>query len=180
MRLLLATLALAGALFAAPPPASAQPDQAFPQRVGAMSASDVVNAKRCAPPFGCKRERQRQEKDRRPGVSQVMLALVDDIALEVGVPERIARALVKVESGFNPQARNGSALGLTQIQCRTARGLGFSGPCAALFDPAVNLRFGLRHAALALRRGSIGFHQAGLAARRVRQDYVRKINAARI
>jgi hypothetical protein len=46
MRAFLAALALACVMnFAAPAPA---------QRLAFMSASDVVNAKRCAPPFGCK------------------------------------------------------------------------------------------------------------------------------
>jgi Skp family chaperone for outer membrane proteins len=46
MRTFVAALALACVMsFAAPAPA---------QRLAFMSASDVVNAKRCAPPFGCK------------------------------------------------------------------------------------------------------------------------------
>jgi Skp family chaperone for outer membrane proteins len=46
MRAFLAALALACAMsFVASAPA---------QRLAFMSASDVVNAKRCAPPFGCK------------------------------------------------------------------------------------------------------------------------------
>jgi hypothetical protein len=46
MRAFLAALALACVLnVTAPAPA---------QRLAFMSASDVVNAKRCAPPFGCK------------------------------------------------------------------------------------------------------------------------------
>jgi soluble lytic murein transglycosylase-like protein len=96
-----------------------------------------------------------------------------------GISVAVAQALVRVESGGNPRARDAfGSLGLTQIKCATARGLGFVGDCAALFDPAINLKWGLRHARLALDRGSIGFHQTGLHARGVTAGYVRKINAA--
>jgi soluble lytic murein transglycosylase-like protein len=154
-------------------PAWAQPEA----RMALMSAADVLNARRCAPPFGCRRE-QRKAPGRAAAAKQALLALIDAAAMQAGVPRATARALIQVESGFNPRARNGSCLGLTQIKCRTARGLGFAGPCAALLDPATNLRFGLRHAALALRRGSIGFHESGLHARHVSRAYVARISAA--
>lgn len=56
MRLLLAVLALAGSLLHVVP-AQAQTDD----RYAMMSAGDVVKAKRCAPPFGCKRQRPPQK-----------------------------------------------------------------------------------------------------------------------
>lgn len=161
MRWLFAALALAGALHVVCSPASAQ----------GASARDVAHATRCPTPFSCA-----------PGAQRSMRAelrdLIETAARNARVPLRVAVAVVKVESGFDPAARNGSSLGLTQIKCRTARGLGFRGACAELFDPATNLEWGLHHLQLALARGSVGYHQAGLHARRVSPAYVRKINAA--
>lgn len=115
---------------------------------------------------------------RAPPVHHDVRSIITDAALAEGVPLRTALAVAKVESGFNPRAHNAGALGLFQIKCRTARGLGFTGPCSALFDPRVNARWGVKHVALALRRGSVGFHQTGLHARGVTRAYVSKINAA--
>jgi hypothetical protein len=39
-------------------PASAMADDRFPIQLAIMSASDVTRAKRCAPPFGCRRDRR--------------------------------------------------------------------------------------------------------------------------
>lgn len=168
--MLFAALALACAISAA----QAQPDGALAQ--AGTTASDVIRAKRCAPPFGCKRVPAKARQPHRD--VNAYLALIDAEAARQGVPAATARALVRVESNFNAHASNAGALGLTQIKCATARGLGFTGSCAALFDPATNLRFGLRHAALALKRGSIGFHQTGLHARGVTRSYVARITAA--
>jgi soluble lytic murein transglycosylase-like protein len=102
-------------------------------------------------------------------------AIIVEAALTEGVDPRVALAVARVESGMNPRARGARGeYGL----CQTARGLGFAGACGALLDPRVNARWGVRHLALALRRGSIGFHQAGLGAVRFSAGYVRKVNAA--
>ena len=72
--------------------------------------------------------------------------LATEIAASEHVPARTALALVQVESRFNPLARSSAgAIGLTQIKCPTARGIGYSGSCAGLFDPRTNLIFGLRY-----------------------------------
>jgi hypothetical protein len=58
--LALLSVTIPAAAHRAPPaagPASALPDDRFPVQLALMSASDVVRAKRCAPPFGCRRER---------------------------------------------------------------------------------------------------------------------------
>jgi hypothetical protein len=108
-----------------------------------------------------------------------MLAMIDAAAAAEGILSDLARALVRVESNFDPQTVGADGeIGLTQIKPQTARGLGFPGSSRALFDPAINLKWGLRHAHLALKRGSIGFHQAGLHARHVSRAYVTRIYAA--
>lgn len=166
-RRFLAALALAGVVLSCAPASAdvrSYPDDRARVAYGGGMARDVAEAIRRAKARG--------------GFRAEIVALIDQVAAAQGVPAAIARALVRVESGGNPGARNGSSLGLTQIKCQTARGLGFAGSCAALFDPATNLKFGLRHAALALKRGSIGFHQAGLHAHRVSPAYVARISRA--
>lgn len=172
MRNVFAALALAGVVLSCAPASGAAgylDDRA--QITQGASARDVTRAKRCAPPFGCAKKRRAS--------SAAMLAMIDVAATHEGILADLARALVAVESGGNPalRGRHGE-IGLTQIKCQTARGLGFAGPCAALFDPAVNLKWGLKHAHLAVRRGSIGFHQSGLHARHVSRRYVARIHAA--
>lgn len=62
-----------------------------------------------------------------------------------GVPVWLADAVVRIESRYNPNARNGVHMGLTQINHRTARSLGFSGAPSALLEPDTNLRYGLKY-----------------------------------
>ena len=70
--------------------------------------------------------------------------LVSRHARENGVPERLASAVVRIESNFNPGARGGSALGLMQIKVETARSMGFSGSARGLMEPETNLHFGMK------------------------------------
>jgi soluble lytic murein transglycosylase-like protein len=72
-------------------------------------------------------------------------ALIAEQAARYGVREDLVRAVVQVESGFNPYARSPKgALGLMQLMPETARRYAVSNP----FDPAENVRGGvtyLRH-----------------------------------
>lgn len=74
-------------------------------------------------------------------------ALIEEQARAAGVPASFVHAVVKRESNYNPNAKGGSALGLMQIKPATARGLGYQGDAAGLFDPAVNLRYGVAYLA---------------------------------
>ena len=62
--------------------------------------------------------------------------------------------MVRVESHYNPRARGAGVYGLSQIKPATARGLGFSGPAEALFDPETNLRYGMRYLKGAWEQGN--------------------------
>jgi hypothetical protein len=83
-------------------------------------------------------------------------AMVDAAADSAGVPRAIAHAIVRQESNYRPGAYNAGAIGLGQILCGTARGVGFRGGCSELYDPATNLRWSMRYLRLALDRGGEG------------------------
>ncbi|MCJ2033305.1 lytic transglycosylase domain-containing protein [Methylobacterium sp. J-068] len=94
-------------------------------------------------------------------------ALIEEQAKANGVPSSFVHQVVKRESNYNPNAKGGSALGLMQIKHATARGLGYQGDAAGLFDPRVNLRYGIAYLAGAYRaaKGDIarayGFYNRG-------------------
>ena len=71
-----------------------------------------------------------------------------------GVPVALAHAVVRIESSYRPQV-TGSAgeVGLMQIKPATARGMGYRGSTKALYDPATNIKWGMRYLAGAMQRG---------------------------
>lgn len=82
-------------------------------------------------------------------------SLVRKVAKKHGVPEKIALAVVQVESNFNPKARGGAGeIGLMQIKPATARGMGYRGSAKGLYDPTTNLEWGMRYLAGAHKRAS--------------------------
>ncbi len=110
-------------------------------------------------------------------------AMVDAAALSAGVPVDIARAVIRHESDFNPRLRGGAGeWGLGQIKCQTARGVGFTGACHQLAEPATNLRYSMAYLRLALNRGGQGcagvaLYQRGLGGRAVCSPYGRAVMA---
>jgi soluble lytic murein transglycosylase-like protein len=103
-----------------------------------------------------------------------ILALVDRYAQAAGVPIALARAVVRIESNFNPRITGRAGeVGLMQIKHQTARGMGFTGTRAELYDPETNLRFGMLYLAQAARLaggetcGAVLRYQGGLGARRM-------------
>ncbi len=80
-----------------------------------------------------------------PPAADAVKALIAKHAGLQGVPVWLADAVVRIESRYNPNARNGVHMGLTQINHRTARSLGFSGAPSALLEPDTNLRYGLKY-----------------------------------
>jgi soluble lytic murein transglycosylase-like protein len=113
--------------------------------------------------------------------------LIASHARRQGVPVDLARAVVRVESNFNPQARGRAGeIGLMQIKPQTARGIGFTGETEDLFDPNTNLRWGMRYLGTAYKLaggsvcGTILRYSAGHDAKRmnpVSQRYCRKVLA---
>lgn len=111
-------------------------------------------------------------------------SLVSQEAARAGVPSHIAHAVIKLESGYRPHLRGRAGeWGLGQIKCQTARSVGFSGACAALADPATNLRYSMRYLKLALNRGGSGcagvsLYQTGIYGRVRCSGYGRKVMAS--
>lgn len=71
-----------------------------------------------------------------------------------GVPVELAHAVVFIESTYRPSV-TGSAgeIGLMQIKLGTARDMGFRGTRKQLYDPATNIRYGMKYLAGAKKRG---------------------------
>jgi soluble lytic murein transglycosylase-like protein len=80
-------------------------------------------------------------------------ALIARYAAEYGVPLPLAHAVVQKESGYNAKATGRGTVGLMQIKPATARGIGYEGSAAGLYDPATNLRWGMKYLAGAYERG---------------------------
>lgn len=75
-----------------------------------------------------------------------LVALIYDTALREGLDPDLAFRLVKVESYFNPKATSSArAIGLTQVQLRTARFYDPEITEKRLYDPATNLTIGFRY-----------------------------------
>jgi soluble lytic murein transglycosylase-like protein len=111
-----------------------------------------------------------------------VVALINSMAPSYGVPAWFALRIAKVESNFNPRARGAAGeLGVFQMKCQTARGLGYTGACSGLLDPATNVRYGLKHLSLALKYSGGNLHLAaskhngGLGRKTVVRAYVNKV-----
>lgn len=71
--------------------------------------------------------------------------MVDDYADRYGVPRTLAHRVVKRESTYNPQARNGSYYGLMQIHPATAKTMGFRGEPSELLNAETNLEYAMKY-----------------------------------
>ena len=109
-----------------------------------------------------------------PAKKQEFSRLIRKAAAKHGVPIKIAKAVVEVESNFNPRARGRAGeVGLMQIKPATARGIGYRGSTKALYDPATNIEWGMKYLAGAHERangdlcGTILRYNAGHFAKRM-------------
>jgi soluble lytic murein transglycosylase-like protein len=75
-------------------------------------------------------------------------ASIQYAAQTYNVPANWIKAVIQVESNWNPEAYNASdptgAWGLMQLLLSTARGLGYLGPGEGLFDPSTNILYGAK------------------------------------
>lgn len=75
------------------------------------------------------------------GNTPQMRALLTRHAALLRIPPELLDHVVRVESGYNPSARNGPYYGLMQIHPDTARTMGYDGPPSGLLDAETNLRY---------------------------------------
>jgi len=108
--------------------------------------------------------------------------IIREMAPAYGVPTWFALRIADVESGFNPYARGrGGEIGVYQLKCQTARGMGFEGNCSALTYARTNVRWGLKHLSLAIAssggdlRLAASKHNAGLARKSLVHSYIAKL-----
>ncbi|UOK72845.1 lytic transglycosylase domain-containing protein [Ancylobacter polymorphus] len=103
-----------------------------------------------------------------------LTALVDREARANGIPVALARAVVRIESNWKVQTTGRAGeVGLMQIKHQTARGMGYKGSRAKLYEPATNIRWGMRYLAGAYRLaggdtcGTVMRYQGGHGAKRM-------------
>jgi soluble lytic murein transglycosylase-like protein len=117
--------------------------------------------------------------------------LIQEHATRRALRPELVRAVIQVESGFNPRALSPKgAMGLMQLMPATARSLGVNNP----WDPAQNIRGGtdylrqlldeydgneeLALAAYNAGAGAVAKHGRRIPPYRETRDYVRKVGAA--
>jgi soluble lytic murein transglycosylase-like protein len=75
------------------------------------------------------------------GNTPQMQAMIRRHAAFLEIPPELLDHVVRVESGYNPAARNGPYCGLMQIHPDTARTMGYRGSPSGLLDAETNLRY---------------------------------------
>ena len=117
------------------------------------------------------------------GASDMRVAsIIREMAPSYGVPTWFALRIANVESGYNPYARGRAGeIGVYQLKCQTARGMGFSGNCLDLTDARTNVRWGLKHLSLAIQSSggnlklAASKHNGGLGRKSLVHSYIAKV-----
>lgn len=80
--------------------------------------------------------------------------IVSRYAGAYGVPIDLAHAVIRVESNYRANAKGSAGeIGLMQIKPATARLMGYSGNNNGLFNPEINIRYGMKYLGKAYRLG---------------------------
>lgn len=130
---------------------------------------------------GCDGEKKCAAEKINPRNTEV-IEMIKTLAPAQGVPTWFALRIAKVESNYNPKARGSAGeLGLYQLKCSTAREMGFRGNCTTLLNPAVNIHYGLKHLAVAIKKSNGNLklaaskHNGGLSRKKLVASYVAKV-----
>ena len=76
------------------------------------------------------------------GSKTQLMNMIDKVSDKYGVDSKLVKALIKQESGFNPNAKSkAGAMGLMQLMPATARGLGVNDP----MNPVQNVEGGVKY-----------------------------------
>ncbi|MEO6606868.1 MAG: transglycosylase SLT domain-containing protein [Aestuariivirga sp.] len=91
-----------------------------------------------------------------PAVSEAtrnsVQAMIKASAPRYGVPTWFAMKIAKVESGYNPGVTGGAGeIGVFQLKCQTARGIGYRGSCSGLYNASTNVQYGLKYLSMAVK-----------------------------
>ncbi|MCK0208017.1 transglycosylase SLT domain-containing protein [Starkeya koreensis] len=136
-----------------------------------FSGADIASARSI---FEKSSEVEASSSSRNTSSANSLAALVDREARANGVPVALARAVVRIESNWNTRLTGRAGeVGLMQIKHQTARGVGYIGSRAALYEPANNIRYGMRYLAGAYRLaggdtcGTVMRYQGGHGATRM-------------
>jgi hypothetical protein len=111
-------------------------------------------------------------------------ALIATHAAANGIPVALAQAVVRHESNFNARVTGGAGeVGLMQIKYQTARGMGYTGSRKGLYDPATNIKWGMKYLGQAQRLaggsqcGTLSRYNGGLGTKRMINSYCRAVIA---
>ncbi len=102
---------------------------------GAVAAQPLVQTASLEPRSSGKVEARSPELDQ----------LIARYAAAYEVPVALVRRVVKRESTFNPEARNGPYWGLMQIRHDTAKGMGYAGSASGLLNAETNLTYAVKY-----------------------------------
>jgi soluble lytic murein transglycosylase-like protein len=118
------------------------------------------------------------------GNSQTYAALIATHAAANGIPVALAQAVVRHESNYNANVTGRAGeIGLMQIKLQTARGMGYTGSRKGLYDPATNIKWGMKYLGQARKLaggsecGTLSRYNAGLYSKRTIKSYCRGVIA---
>ena len=109
-------------------------------------------------------------------------SLIAQHARANNIPVDLAMAVVRHESNFNARVTGKAGeVGLMQIKYATARGIGYRGSRKALYDPATNLKWGMKYLGQARKLaggsecGTLSRYNGGLATKRTIKSYCKGV-----
>lgn len=113
-------------------------------------------------------------------------SIIANHALANDIPLDLALAVVAHESRFDADATGQAGeIGLMQIKLATARDMGYKGSAAKLYEPATNIRWGMKYLGKARRLaggsecGTLSRYNGGHGTKRMIRSYCSKVRQAK-